>query len=118
MSKHFNDKNWVLLPEVGDILYSSRNPGFYKVVKVSKTQITFGSIPKIIERVDYDVDNNEMFVWYEPDVTATASKKTYRRKFDHLEPDEEYFAFISYSQGNATLWDTKPKMVFGRDNQR
>ena len=60
----------------------------------------------------------ELFVWYEPDVNATPSTKTYRRKFEHLEPDEEYFAFISPSQGTATLWDSTPKMVFGRDNQR
>ena len=112
------EENWILEPEVGDILYTPRNPSFYKVVKVSKTQITFGRIPKIVERVDYDGDGNELFGWYEPDVNATPSTKTYRRKFEHLEPDEEYFAFISPSQGTATLWDTTPKMVFGRDNQR
>lgn len=118
MSNHMNDEDWVVEPEVGDILFSSSNQAFYKVVKVSMSQITFGSIPKIIERVDYDSDGNEIFIWYEPDVNATASKKTYRRKFDHLEPDEEYFAHISPSQGTAILWDSKPKRVFGRDNQR
>ena len=120
MSKHMNEIDWVLAPEVGDILYATRgydetHVSFFKVTRVSKTQITFGYIPKVAERVDY-IEDKEVAVWYVPEVEADATDNTYRRKFEFYK--NTYFATISPSQGTAYYWDGKDIETTGRDARR
>ena len=107
-------------PQIGDILYTSTgyqetSVTFYKVTKVSKTQITFGAISKKVEKLDY-LDGKEIFVWYVPNLDSTPKKDTYRRKFSEL--DDSYYATISPSQGTAFYWEGEPKRATGRDNRR